>query len=376
MRRPGVMTRAPALVAALVAGALGLAACGERAPSAEPEAKSGSIGKVRFVRELGGAVVPGPVLARDGSVLAATNAGVLRALDPATGKDRWSFDGGGPYGLDLTTSPLQLADGTILWPGPRGRLFAVSAAGKALWSVPLGSMGTTPARGPRGSVYVQDVDGILHAIDVSARVGRERWRLRVGRGVSYASAAVARDGLVVTTVGRDLVAVSDRGRRGRVAWRFAAQADVEVSPAIAADGMIVLGTNDAYQYGISPTGRERWRWKREVWTYSSPVATPDGKVRFGDHRGRLVTLDGASGRVVRVDRGHGQVWGAPAVDPEGTVVFTGHPGEVFAVDARGRRVLHRDLGGLIDGTPALGPDGTVYVGSENGKLFALRPRGR
>ncbi|MEO7556785.1 MAG: PQQ-binding-like beta-propeller repeat protein, partial [Acidimicrobiales bacterium] len=46
-------------------------------------------GTLRWRRELEGAVVPGPVIAGDGSILAASNAGVLHALDPLTGADRW-----------------------------------------------------------------------------------------------------------------------------------------------------------------------------------------------------------------------------------------------------------------------------------------------
>ncbi len=353
-----------------------LAACGSGSSSggrSSTAAAEGQVGTVLFTRDLGGPVVPGPVVARDGSILAATHAGVLHALNPGTGDERWAFDGGGAYGSDLSTSPLQLPDGTILWPGSRNRLFALSARGRRLWSIDLGATGTTPVRGSRGTVYVQDVGGSLHAISASAEGGRERWRTRVGDGVSYASAKLGRDGAVLTTVGDELVSVRDLGGSGRVAWRFRAKADVEVSPAVAADGTIVLGTNDAFQYGIAPSGRERWRWKREVYTYSSPAATADGKVRFGDHRGRLITLDGPTGRLLRVDRGHGQVWGGPAVSRRGTVAFTGHPGEVFAIAASGRRVLHVTGVGLIDSTPAFGPDGTLYVGSEDGRLLALRP---
>lgn len=236
-------------------------------------------------------------------------------------------------------------------------------------------MPATPAVGPAGVVYVQDMAGTLHALRPSAAGGRELWRLPTGDGTSYGSPAVARDGTVYTTTGRELVAVRDRGDHGAVAWRFAAHADIEVSPAVAADGTVVLGTNDAYQYGVGPDGRERWRWQRDVWTYSSPVTTADGKVRFGDHRGRLVTLDAGTGRLLRVDRGHGQVWGRPAVGPTGTVVFSGHPGEVFAFDARGRRVLHLDTGAPIDSSPVVAVDGTAYIGSEDGRLYALRTAG-
>ena len=70
----------------------------------------------------------------DGTVFAAINAGVLHALDPATGADRWTFDGRGNYGTDLSTTPAVLASGTVLWPGPHNTLHALFTSGTLLWS--------------------------------------------------------------------------------------------------------------------------------------------------------------------------------------------------------------------------------------------------
>ena len=54
--------------------------------------------------KIGANVTPGPVVAADGTIYSATNAGVLHALDPATGADRWTYDGGGGYGGEVRTS--------------------------------------------------------------------------------------------------------------------------------------------------------------------------------------------------------------------------------------------------------------------------------
>ena len=102
-------------------------------------------GRQRWQRRLEGRATPGPVLGADGSVYAASNGGVLHALDPSTGADRWTFDGGGPYGSDLSTSPAVLGDGTILWPGPRRRLIALDAGGHERWSEPFGATVLSPA---------------------------------------------------------------------------------------------------------------------------------------------------------------------------------------------------------------------------------------
>jgi outer membrane protein assembly factor BamB len=216
---------------------------------------------------------------------------------------------------------------------------------------------------------------VLHALSVSARGSRLRGSLRVGSGASYGSPAVGADGRVYTTVGRELVAVDDRGTAARVAWRFAAAADVEVSAAVAPDGTVVLGTNDRFEYGVSPAGRERWRVRRDVYTYSSPLTTPDGLVRYGDHRGRLFTVEASTGRVRRVDQAHGQIWTRPAIDARGNVVVGTHTGEIFAFSETGRQVLHVKTGGSVESYPVSGPDGTTYLGSEDGRLYAVRPDG-
>jgi PQQ-like domain len=91
-------------------------------------------GLVKRKAVLSGDLTPGPVIRVDGSVLAASHSGVLHALDPATGQQRWRFDGGGGYGSDLSTSPAVVGDGTIVWPGPNRTLFAPSASGDLLWT--------------------------------------------------------------------------------------------------------------------------------------------------------------------------------------------------------------------------------------------------
>ncbi len=333
-------------------------------------------GHVRWRRELEGAVVPGPVLAADGTVYAASNAGVLHALDPATGRDRWRFDGGGPYGLDLSTSPLVLPDGRVLWPGPRNSLFALDRRGRLLWRVRFEHFVLSPALGPDGTVYVADMGGGLRALDVRGRRPRTRWSISLGAGPSYANPTVAPDGTVYGASDHEVVAVRPDGRER---WRFRVGALVETTPAVAPDGTVVVGTNDAFQYGVRPDGTERWRTPRRSLTYSSVAITAAGVAYFGDHRGALDVLDAASGTVLARHvgqartraRGDVGIWTAPAVDREGSVYFGTRVGHVYGFTAAGRRLFDLRTGGTVDSNPALGGDGTLYVGSEDGRLYAI-----
>lgn len=68
-------------------------------------------GAVRWQRHLEGAVTPGPVVGPDGTIYAASNGGVLHAINPSTGADRWIYDcGHTDPDSDLSVSPLVLAD--------------------------------------------------------------------------------------------------------------------------------------------------------------------------------------------------------------------------------------------------------------------------
>lgn len=65
------------------------------------------------------------MIGQDGTIYAASNGGVLHALDPATGTDRWTYDSGDTGEGDLSISPLVLPDRTVLWPTPGADLVAL-----------------------------------------------------------------------------------------------------------------------------------------------------------------------------------------------------------------------------------------------------------
>jgi len=312
-------------------------------------------------------------------VYAASNAGTLHALDPTTGMDRWTFDGGGRYGSDLSTTPAVLGDGTILWPGPAATLFALDSQGHLLWKQGFGGLVLSPADRGDGRVYVMDMAGTLTALDVGPSGHAVVWTIRLG-ATSYGSPAIAPDGAVLVTVDADVVAVEDKGRRGGVRWRWRAPATIEVSPAVGPDGTVVVGPNDDYVYGLAADGALRWRWRKGDWSYSSAVVTPDGRAYLGDHLGYLDILDAPSGALVRrlptipasePHPGGVGIWTSPAVDARGNVYFGSVVGHVYGFDADGRRLFDLDTGATVDSYPALGADGTLYIGSANGTLYAV-----
>lgn len=325
---------------------------------------------IRWKRRLEGPVVPGPAVGRGGVVYAASNGGVLHAIDLASGRDVWSFDGGGAYGVDLSTVPALLEDGTVLWPGPRNTLFALGSAGKLLWKETFPAQPLSPAVAPDGTVVVGDMTGTLEQLNPHGpgRPARD-WRVDLG-GRSYGSPALAPGGTAYTTTDSSLVAVRD----GRERWRFTGRSESEVSPAVAPDGTVVFGTNDS-EYGISPQGEELWRHRNGTRTFSSPIVTRDGLVYYGDNHGRVTALDARTGelvaRYVGLEKPPG-VWTAPVVDARHDVYFGTQNGHVHGFAAEAKRLFDLETGAGVASYPALASDGTLLIGSEDGTLYAMK----
>ncbi len=326
--------------------------------------------RIRWRRELGAAIVPGPVIAADGVAYVATNGGVLRAIDVSTGKDRWRFDGGGSYGSDLSTGPLLLAHGTVIWPGPRDSVFGLDGTGRRRWVIRAGAQPLTPVRDP--------ANGLLIVADMAGEIGG--YRLRAGSSVpvrvwsrrlaasSYGNPVVAADGTIYETAGTALYALA---ADGRLRWKIATPMTIEVSPAVADGGVVVFGSNDRREYGINPNGRIRWRVPIGDFTYSSPLTLPDHRVIFGNHIGQMTVLDSDTGRLITRYRAKGQLWTAAAVDDRGDAYFGSRFGHIFGFASSGRVLFDINTGSQFDDYPALAPDGTLLIGDQNGTLYAI-----
>jgi outer membrane protein assembly factor BamB len=325
-------------------------------------------GKIRWQRKLEGAAVPGPAVGKGDVVYAASNGGVLHAIDLKTGHDIWSFDGGGTYGKDTSTTPALMSDGTILWPGPNSTLFALNPSGHLLWKEELSAQPLSPVVMKDGSIVVGDIAGELEDLVPHGSAGPTvGWMVELG-DTSFGSPALGADGTVYTTTEKALVAVRD----GRVLWQFPAKSPSEVSAAVAPDGTVVFGTNDS-EYGVSPEGNELWRHPNGTRTFSSPIVTHDGLAYYGDNKGSVTVLDAKTGETIaRVGTEDPPgVWTAVAVDGHHDLYYGTASGHIYGFDAAGHQLFALKVGGPVVSYPALAADGTLLIGSEDGTLYAL-----
>ncbi|WP_433277005.1 PQQ-binding-like beta-propeller repeat protein [Pseudonocardia xinjiangensis] len=328
-------------------------------------------GAVRWRRKLEGAVTPGPVVGADGTIFVASNGGVLHALNPVDGTDRWTYDSGTPSGGDLSISPLVLPDGTVLFPADN-RLIALSSTGQQLWSEPFAAQVTSPVTVDGKRVYVGDSSGTVTALDVSAPDGHwVAWHVNVGT-TSYGSVVTDGNGRIYTTADSALVALDDQGASARVAWRSDPHDDItEVSAGLAPDGTALLGTNGSNEWAYRPDGTLLWKAPRVI-TYSSPAVTATGLAYVADHSGVVHGFDVRTGaETARYGPVPGQIWSSTIVDRAYRLYFGGQNGHAYGFDGGGRQLFDVDLGGPVDSYPALTADGALVIGSGNGFVTAI-----
>jgi outer membrane protein assembly factor BamB len=329
-------------------------------------------GTIVWTRDLGGNVTPSPVIGADGTIYLASNAGVLHALDAATGTDRWTFDGGGPFTgeTDLSTSPLILPSGSILWPGPGHVLFELTSSGTEVWSHRFSGNLLSPVR-VGSTVYVVSMSGTVSALRVGGPVPEVAWTLRIGDR-SFGAPAVGHHGEVVTTVDRSVLAVGDRGTHGAVLWRHSLDSDIEVSPSLDSRGDVFVTTDRGAVDAFSPSGRPLWHEKVGVESYSSSSVSPHGLLYFGDNRGELHVLKSANGHQVAAHRlGTHGLWGGQAVDREGDVYTGTQSGAIYGIGPGGRQLFRVQASGPIDSYPALTGNGVLIVGDQSGTVYAI-----
>jgi len=329
-------------------------------------------GHILWTRQLGGNVTPGPVVGSDGTIYIASNSGVLHALNPSTGQDVWSVNGGAPSTgeTDLSISPLVLPDGSVLWPGPRQTLFQVSASGTVLWSHRFSGRILSPVLSGT-TAYVVTMQGTMAAIRIGGAKPSVAWSIRLGHP-SFGSPVMARPGLVVTTAGRSVVAVDDHGTHGTVAWRHSLGADVEVSASANAAGDIFVTDNKGTAYSFGRSGRLVWSRRVGFESYSSSSVSPAGLLYVGDNHGDLTILKAATGTPVRViHTGGAGLWAAQIIDQRGDVYVGTQGKSIEGYGPDGHLLFRVPISGSVDGYPALTATGLLIVGDQTGTVYAL-----
>jgi outer membrane protein assembly factor BamB len=342
--------------------------------------------------DAGSALWAGPTFA-NGVVYAGTDDGRVVALDAATGKQRWSFRAEGP----VRTRPA-LGDGVVYVQADDGLLYALAADdGTKRWSVRVvpDAVERLPFNNPKSRYdrFGSDVTVVGERLYLGTHDGKVL-ALRAADGGTLWSASTGDSVLAAPSVDADRVyAGSFDGKvyaldagTGAILWVRDTRKPVVSTPAVA-DGLVVVG-NRAYDlYGLD-AGTGAVVWTSYVWfSWIESSATIRDEVAYvgsSDAAG-VFAYDVRTGRRLWGTDVYGWAWGQPAVTATrvyagtaSTVGYTaGHRGGVVALDRASGRMVWRyavakpESGPFgFPGSPAVG-DGRVYATSLDGRVCAF-----
>src|SRR3954469_18948389 len=175
--------------------------------------------------------------------------------------------------------------------------------------------------------------------------------------------------------------------RPHILWSMETRGPVTSSPAIAADGSIVVGSHDGELYLVGRDGKPVWRFATGDLVFSSPALVGGGIAYIGSDDDHLYALDLGGRRAlwrfrigscpqsvgVGPEASRCDVDAGPTVGPDGVI----YPGgdAVYAINGDGTLRWRFTTGGHVSSAPALLPDGTAVAGSQDNLVYAIAPDG-
>jgi outer membrane protein assembly factor BamB/subtilisin family serine protease len=237
--------------------------------------------------------VAAPAVAADGTSYFKQTEGIVRAYSPA-GVELWTYTvtGEGSY-----AGPAIGADGTIYVPADDGAIHALNPDGTLRWRfLPKTATGadddsgiyTSPSLDETGNLYASTLIGSVFSITPS---GDLRWAFFTpGAGENVSSSLALGDGRAYfASYGGLLYALNQSD--GTEVWTTSIEAQARSSsPAIAADGSIVVGSYANKLFRFSKEGELLRSWSAGNWFRSSPVLA-NGRIYVGNGDGKIYAFD-------------------------------------------------------------------------------------
>jgi outer membrane protein assembly factor BamB len=243
-------------------------------------------------------------LVTGGGDLFLVTAGELRALDAATGYQRWSI----PM-ASRVTAPLLWHDGWLVASVEPGDLLALRALdGDLVWRRPLGAVTAHPAATDgEHAVYLTLADG--RVATVALETGEPLWERRLPGTLS--PPAAARDRVFVGSTDNFFYALD--AATGREEWKWRNGGDV-IGAAVDGDTVYFASLDNILRAVNRGNGNQRWRKP----TGTRPVLPPSafrGVVVVPGLMPALTVFVSETGTVLGTHAAPGDLAGPPLVDP-------------------------------------------------------------
>jgi outer membrane protein assembly factor BamB len=249
----------------------------------------------------------------DGSAYLAFSSKVY-AFDSETGAVSWSFPEKAAGGQTFFAPPA-VTDDLVVVTDYSDSLFALNPAdGKQLWTFKSNrSRFIGGAVIDENLVYASTVDGIIHALD--RKKGSEEWSY-TAEGNVWSTPLLADGTLYVTALDRHLYALD--AQTGRLSWKFPDNGSnpplgAMVSTPTLYEGVLYFGNFNNRLYALSvETHDVLWTHDTSNWIWSSPaIDEKNQRLISADLDGHVFALDLADGSLAWTYEATGAVVGAP-----------------------------------------------------------------
>lgn len=255
------------------------------------------------------------------------------ALNAATGKLVWKFQGGGSF---VYSSPTY-ANGTIYVGGVDNNVYAFNANnGNVIWQKKIATTGIeSDALFHDGTIYVGTNDDYLYALNAS---------------------------------------------NGEIKWSFLTGGNVSASPTIW-NGTVYFGSSDGKLYALDAnTGSQKWHYQTGAMINQSGPALVNGVIYVGSRDGYLYAINALTAQLVWKFSGDGVSFEQSSPTVSGGIVYIGswynvpafsQKGCVYAVNTVTGQLIWKQLNNTgVSSSPSVA-NGIVYITADDLKVHAL-----
>jgi outer membrane protein assembly factor BamB len=278
-----------------------------------------------------GKPIKGPAAVAQGRVFVGDDAGVVHAIDLASGKEQWSFKTEGA----IEATPLVL-DGTIFIGSSDANLYAIDAVNGSLkWKYAtgdkiLGGANYGKAADGKGTwIFVGSYDASLHCVDAAS---------------------------------------------GKAVWTHSTDNYINGTPAVLSSGEVIFGGCDSFIHVVRTSdGKELRQIDSEAYIASS-VAVADGIGYVGNYGNIVLAFDVRAGTVLWKYRDRNFPYFSSAALTDDRLIIGGRDKRLHCLDrATGKAIWHFQTRGSVDSSPVI-CGSAVIVGSEDGRLYCVISR--
>jgi len=339
------------------------------------EATTYGSGSEVFKIFVSGGVTGTPAIDVDGTIIFGGADGKLYAIKP-DGSQKWVVNIGSP----ILSSPAITCERDVFFGAGNGRLYSVRATdGNINWNVLLGGqIRASPAISNDGEVYVGTTGGVFYAVRATDGTILRRYPSTGNIGAIYTSATI--DGANVVFAADDQkVYVLSRSTFTLVCSTAALGAIIRSSPAVDSTG-IYVGLDNGQVAKINKSScavSASVSFGAGTQVRSSPAVSDYVYVSVISSAGAIVALDKGTLQVVSRMEFGGASTSSPAIADSGVVYVASNTpagGYLWALTRSGSSFLvswqFELTGQANEASPAIAPSGNIYIGSTKG-LYAV-----